>query len=639
MYRSVFSDELFLDAKAALPIIKSWGSDYVDFRGMVNGKGIEYQNDEELYELKALLDDLGLKVGVLQSSLCKVHLPDRERQQKEQEKLEGLIRASNILNCKLARSFFYWQPEEVDNNLFGQLAVRPDLMTGVLECFAPIRHRAQEAGLILGFENCGLTCDEAIAFLNALNIPEWGLAWDVSNDLDLVNENDYSSHFIKCIKRSVLVHCKAVSIIKDIQRDESKNTSKSLVPWKRVLRGIAASNKDLPISVETHNPRDSKFNAEEASKRCFDLLNNAWPSGAPGSSIEEAVAISPLIEYPPCPFLDNPVRFVVVGLGMGRSRARQITTNPAIKLMGVCDINYEKARTVGEELNVPYSDDINVFLNDPKVEVMYVVTPTGLHSEISELCLNAGKHVLTTKPMDVSLEACDSAIALAKSKGLLLGVDYDNRHTPQMMELVEANKKGYFGRILSANINLYISRDQKYYDENGAWRGTYRYDGGGAMSNQGVHEVDRILEVLGMPKRVRAGMARQTHFIEAEDYGWSEWDYGTGIVMRYASTTSYPIPTWYARIEIHGTDGAYVYSSGGPEGDHSWWSKRDGDWSEKAPYPFKQRWRAGSDNFANSVRTGEPLSISGEVGRKARAILDAIYNSARGNGDWQDVVW
>ena len=45
MYRSVFSDELFLDAKLALPIIKSWGSEYVDFRGMVNGKGIEFQTD------------------------------------------------------------------------------------------------------------------------------------------------------------------------------------------------------------------------------------------------------------------------------------------------------------------------------------------------------------------------------------------------------------------------------------------------------------------------------------------------------------------------------------------------------------------------------------------------------------------
>jgi predicted dehydrogenase len=434
------------------------------------------------------------------------------------------------------------------------------------------------------------------------------------------------------------MHAKAVAIIPDLLRDSSRDISKFLVPWDRVLRGAAATGRDIPLSVETHNPRESKFTHEEATRKVFDLLKANMPSGAPGS-VEDAVREIPKFDFPPCPYEDNPVRFVVVGMGMGRNRAIHITRNPGIKLVGVCDINLEKAKAAGEQLGVKYSDDINVFLKDPEVEVMYVVIPTGLHCEVAEQCLRAGKHVLTTKPMDVSLEACDSAIALAKEKGLLFGVDFDMRHSSEMMELVEAQRKGYFGRILSVNINLYICRDQKYYDENGAWRGTYRYDGGGSMSNQGVHEVDRILEVIGMPKRVRAGIKTQTHFIEAEDYGWSEWDYGNGMVVRYASTTSYPVPTWYARIEIHGTDGAYVDTNGGPEGNHTWWSKKDGIWEEKAPYPFKRRWRAGSDNFANSVRTGAPLSISGEVGRKSRAILDAVYRSAKGSTDWVEVVW
>ncbi|MGI5899549.1 MAG: Gfo/Idh/MocA family oxidoreductase [Christensenellales bacterium] len=627
MYLSVFTDELFMDAKAALPIIKSWGADYVDFRGLVNGKGIEYQTDEELSELKAQMDELGLKVGALQSSLCKVHLPDEDRQKKEMEKLEGLIRACEILDCKLVRSFFYWQPDEVDHSLFGQLAVRPDLMAGVLERFTPIKNRAREAGLIIGFENCGTTCDEVLAFLGALNVPEWGLAWDPSNDLSLIEEDRWAQHFAKCIKKSLLMHCKAVSIVDGMIKVKT--------PWERILRGVAASRKELPISVETHNPKNSPHTHEEASRLVFESLKKAWPSGAPGS-IEEAVAVSEA-EYPPCPFADNPVRFVVVGLGMGRNRVMQMIKNPAIKLLGVCDINLQKAKELGEQIGVKYSDDINVFLNDPQVEVMYIVTPTGLHCSIAEQCLNTGKHVLTTKPMDVSVENCDSAIRLAKEKGLLLGVDFDMRHTAQMMELVEASKRGWFGRILSANINLYIDRKQKYYDENGAWRGTWRYDGGGSMCNQGVHEIDRLLEVIGMPLRVRAGIATQTHFIETEDYGWSEWDYGNGMVVRFASTTSYPVPTWYARIEIHGTAGAYVYTNGGPEGNHTWWAKDDGTWHEKAPYPFVRRWRAGSDNFANSVRTGEHLSISGDVGRKSRLILDAIYDSARGDGDWVDV--
>ena len=637
MYRAVFSDELFMDAKEALPIIKSWGCEYVDFRGMVNGKGIEFQTDEELYELKAQMDSLGLKMGVFQSSLCKVHLPDEDRQKKELEKLEGLIRATDILGSKLVRSFFYWQPDEVDHSLYGQLAVRPDLMTPVVDMFRPVLNRAREAGLIIGFENCGITCDEVLAFLNVINVPEWGMAWDPSNDLMHVPADKHDAHFVKCLKKTVLMHCKAVAIVDDLIPDGKRDLSEHRVPWVRVLRGAHATGRNIPVSVETHNPKDSNYTHVEASKKVYDLLGKAWPASAAAGSIEDAVKAPVEVEYPPCPFLDDPVRFVIVGMGMGRNRANHIVTNPAIKLMGVCDIDLNKAKEVGELLDVKYSDDITVFLNDPQVEVMYLVVPTGLHCKLAEQCLNAGKHVLTTKPMDVSVDNCDRAINLAKEKGLLLGVDFDMRHSAEMMELVEASKRGWFGRVLSASVSLYIDRKQKYYDENGGWRGTWSLDGGGPLCNQGVHEIDRLLEVLGMPKRVRASMSTQTHFIETEDIGRSEWDYENGLIVRFASTTSYPVPTWYARIEIHGTAGAYVYTNGGPEGNHVWWAKDDGVWNETAPYPFKRRWRSGSDNFANSVRTGEPLSISGEVGRKSCVILEAIYASAKGNGDWVDL--
>ena len=89
----------------------------------------------------------------------------------EMEKLEGIIRASKILDTKLVRSFFYWQHDQTDPAC-GELAMRPDALAQVLEMFAPIAKRAKEAGLILGFENCGVTPDEVICVLEALNVPE-----------------------------------------------------------------------------------------------------------------------------------------------------------------------------------------------------------------------------------------------------------------------------------------------------------------------------------------------------------------------------------------------------------------------------------------------------------------------------------
>jgi len=627
MYQSIFTDELFMDAGEAIKIIHGWGSQYVDFRGMINGKGIEYQTDDELAELKTKLDKLGLKAGVLQSSLCKVHLPDKERQSNELKKLEGLIRASEVLDCKLVRSFFYWQPYESDPDLCGQLAVRPDLMTAVLDMFAPVAKRAREAGLVIGFENCGVTCDEVFAFLGALRVQEWGLAWDPSNDLPLVARDRWAAHFIKCIKRTQLVHVKAISIVPDMIEVET--------PWKNILSGLAATGRDIPVSVETHNPVNSKYSHEEASKLCFQQIKSNWPSGVPGS-IESAVA-GVEFEYQPCPFADDPVRFVVAGLGMGRQRALEISQNPATKLVGVCDVNPAKASEAGEQLNVPFSEDINVFLQDENVEAVYIVTPTGLHCEIAEKCLNAGKHVLVTKPMDVCSESCESAVKLADEKGLLLAVDFDSRFSPEMMELIEASHNGWFGQVLSANLTLYVDRSQDYYNENGGWRGTWRYDGGGAMSNQGIHEVDRMMAVLGMPKRVRGSIRTQIHSIEAEDLGWAEWEYENGMIARFQSTTNFPVPAWATRFEIIGTEGTSIHASGGPEGKQTWWAQKGGEWKAEAPYPQKRRWRNGSDNFANAIRTGDPPGVPGNIGLLSRKILDAIYESARGDGDWVDL--
>jgi len=629
MLISVFTDELYMDASKALPIIAGWGCRTVDFRGNINGKGIEYQTDDELRALRKQMDDLGLKAGVLQSSLLKVHLPGEERIAVEMEKLEGLIRASDILGTKLVRAFFGWQPEEVDVSKIGSLVVMPDMFQRVLNAFRPFAEQASQAGLIFGFENCGVTPPEIFALLDALNLPGWGLAWDVSNHWELVpsiNEPKAQKEYIlACLKRSNMIHVKATSILPELEGVK--------IDWPRILRGVAALQVEgMPVSVETHNPRKSPFTNEEATRLTYAAITAAVPLQAP-TGLEEAVGerIAFMRSY-----ADNPVRFVVVGLGMGRFRAAQLKGTPGCELVGVSDIVADRAKEAGEFFNVPWATDIQVFLDDPNVEVMYVVTPTGNHCETAIRCMRAGKHVLTTKPMDSEAGACRAAIAEAKKQGVLFGVDFDLRHENPLLSLVEANRRGYFGRVLSATVSLKVMRNQKYYDANGAWRGTFRLDGGGAMSNQGIHEVDRLICVLGMPKRVTGYTATQAHVIEAEDLGCGIWEYESGAVATFYSTTCYPAETWYARVEIHGTAGAYIYETGGANPAAERWLV-DGKWSPAAPHFVAPTYSQGSDNFASAVRLGVPLTGPGEEGLKSRVVLDAMYKSAKSGGAWVDV--
>ncbi len=625
MYISIFSDELYLDVYEALPILRSWGMTHVDFRGRIGGKAIEDLTEEELIALKRALDENGLKAGVIQSSLCKVHLPDEARMEKEMKKLEGIIRASRILETKLVRSFFCWQHDQNDPAC-GELATRPDALSEVLTLFRPVAKRAREAGLILGFENCGVTPDEVICVLDALGVPEWGMAWDVSNMFELLPEakGDCVAYFTKALQYANMVHVKARGVPAIPELNYKK------VPWDRVLAGVAVTGKDMPVSVETHVPKDSGLDHLETSRRVYEFIRKTVPASAPG---DMRSALTPKLTFDR-PYKDDPVRMVVVGLGMGKNRCAQIAETTGIRLYGVCDTNEEKARAVGEMYGVPYSTDMDVFLRDPAVEVMYIVTPTGTHCDLAKRCFEAGKNVLTTKPMDANYKKCDEAIAMAREKGLLFGVDFDLHFRGPLSELENAVKGGFFGkRILSANVTLNIKRSQEYYDENGKWRGTWALDGGGAFSNQGIHEIDRLITIMGVPDEVRAITARQTFDIEAEDYGVTEWRYKNGATARFAVTTSYPASSWYVRLEVYGDEGAYLNVSGGAEGSRIAWFK-NGKWTEEAPFPYTRKWRQGSDNFAYCLRTGAALAVTAEDGRRARYVLDKMYESAKTGGGW-----
>ena len=629
MYISVFTDELKKEVTSVLPIYAEWGMKYVDFRGLVNGMPIEKQSEKQLKELKAQLDDLGLKTGVIQSSLCKVHLPDAERQKSEMEKLDGIIRASEILDCKLVRSFNFWQHKMDDSDL-GALAVRPDELSKVLEMFYPFAQKAKEAGLVFSFENCGQTPDEVITFLEALNVPEWGMAWDVSNMFEILPEaqGDCTDYFTKALKYANMVHVKSRGVPALPELEYKK------VPWDRVLRGVMASGKDMPVSIETHLPAEAKtlMNEQEATERCYQYIKKVWPESAPGD-MKEALSETNAFERP---YKDDPVRMVVVGLGKGKGRCGEIEKISGIKLVGVCDINEEKAKATGEQFGVPYSTDIHVFLNNPDVEAVYVVTPTGTHCKIAQQCLKAGKHVLVTKPMDVNHEICEQTKKLAQEKGLLFACDFDMHFRGPLTELRDAVKDNYFGKVKSANIILNILRTEKYFEANGHWRGTWALDGGGALSNQGIHELDRIITLFGMPQKVRCTTYTQTHDIEVEDLGICEMLYENGMIDRLSSTTSYPASTWYTRIEVFGDKGAYLSTAGGPEGNHIYWWQA-GAWSEQSPYPFKKEWAIAADNFANAIRTGEPLVVTADNGIQSRYLLDKCYQSAENDGSWVEV--
>ena len=630
MELSIFTDETGLDLEKAIPLIRNWGLKNVDLRSLIFQRPLEKLTDEQLEDVKKLLDANGLKVTCLQSSLGKVHLPGKERLAEEMEKLDRIIRASEILDCRLVRSFFFWQPPNgQEKEGIGELAVRPDVLARVMELFLPFAEKAKKAGLIFAFENCGCTKEECFRMIDALDIPGWGFAWDPKNSWmhdKAEREKDLDSYLKKMAERTNCVHVKSTGTIWFAGQFDP-------IPYEKIFKDLEEKGFNGPVSLETHNFNPDLTNAE-ACAQVLEVVRKAWPSAAAGAQQESCSLNAAKVTRE---YADHPVRFGVVGLGMGHNRATEMTQTPGIRLIQVCDLREDRCKRTSEALQVPTTREFDDLLKNPEIEAIMVMNETGRHAELALRALEAGKHVLLTKPMEMSLERCDEMIASAKEKNLLLGMDHCRRLRPSVQSLKTAAENGYFGRMLSASVTLKINRTMEYFRENGGWRGTRALDGG-VLSNQTIHHLDELLYLFGMPEAVRCDAWTQTHDIEMEDLGLALWKYADGTIVNICATTSYPQASWYYQMELHGTEGAYIHREGGAEKSPVTLYFKNNAWTEKAPFPRECPYLNSMDSFASALRCGTPLLTTAQEGRNAVRMICAMYESAyEQNGEWVKV--
>lgn len=308
------------------------------------------------------------------------------------------------------------------------------------------------------------------------------------------------------------------------------------------------------------------------------------------------------------------VGFVVVGLGMGSARAKEITQIPEAKLVAVVDIDVERARKVSEELSVPYSTDFREFLDRADVDVVMVMTPSGLHAEVGVECARAGKNVLVTKPIEASLERADWLISECEKAGVVLACDFASRFVPDNRKMKYAVENGYFGKLILGEARLKWFRAQSYYE---GWHGTWRYDGGGSLINQTIHWMDILLWLMGDVKSVCGKVGVMGHDIEAEDIGLALIEFQNGALGSVLGTTTFP-DSLYSRVEIHGNEGGAITENN----KLVFWKT-----PEEVEYDYTGPKNAMED-IIGALREGRKPLVDGQEARKSLELVKAIYKSS-----------
>ena len=315
--------------------------------------------------------------------------------------------------------------------------------------------------------------------------------------------------------------------------------------------------------------------------------------------------------------------FAVVGLGMGRNRARQVVETEGAELRAVVDLNEALAREVGAEMGCEWCSDLDDVLGRGDVDVVFVMTPSGLHAKIGVQAITAGKHVVTTKPMDVSTAACDELIRAADAAGVLVGVDYQSRYVDNNVRVAAALAQGMLGKPILGEVRFKWFRSQDYFAHGNGWRGTWAMDGGGSLANQGSHLIDLLLWFMGAPTRVYGETAIMNHEIETEDIGQAILNFESGAKGGILGTTTFPEGPYFS-AEVHGTEGGVLIDAA-----LSGEMRVFGDGLEEKLQAIDNPLANVVEDVVSALNEGTPLRVDGREGRRTVALLENIYRSSR----------
>ncbi|MFO0907740.1 MAG: Gfo/Idh/MocA family oxidoreductase [Isosphaeraceae bacterium] len=338
--------------------------------------------------------------------------------------------------------------------------------------------------------------------------------------------------------------------------------------------------------------------------------------------------------------------FGIIGCGMiAEFHTRAINEIPGSRVVAVYDTKLANAERIaqlaGEGCRTFSSLDEMLAL--PEIDVVSVCTPSGAHMNPGVACAQAGKHVIVEKPLEITVPRCDAIINACDRAGVRLCAIFPSRFSEANLALKTAIDTGRFGKLTLGDTYVKWYRTQEYYDS-GGWRGTWALDGGGALMNQAIHNVDLLQWLMGDVASVFAMTDTLAHTrIEVEDTAVAVLRFKNGALgVIEAATSAYP--GLLKRTEIHGDRGSARIE----QDDVTLWDFQVKVPSDSAIHAAMSAgasgFKAGASDprgithlghrdqisdFLQAIDEGRAASVDGREGRKAVEIIRAIYYSAR----------
>lgn len=329
------------------------------------------------------------------------------------------------------------------------------------------------------------------------------------------------------------------------------------------------------------------------------------------------------------------MRVGMIGTGAISNMHARALKNIGYQLTVCTDVNEEAGKRFADSFGCQFVRTYEEVCRHPEVDYVDVCTFPDFRLQPIEICAETKKHVQVQKPISTSVETARKMVDTAKRGGIILGVVSQHRFDDSTVFLKKAIAEGRLGKILQADAYVKWYRSTEYYSR--PIKGSWATEGGGALINQAVHQVDILLHLIGAVKEVTGyWQLGAMHKIESEDVVNAMLRYeggATGVIQ--ASTAFWP--GYSERVEIHGTKGTAIIT-----GDKlTAWDVRD---DEGEPAPVEKQVMSGASDpmaipltpferqfldFGEACKAGREPMISGEEGLRALEVVTSIYRSCR----------
>ncbi len=326
-----------------------------------------------------------------------------------------------------------------------------------------------------------------------------------------------------------------------------------------------------------------------------------------------------------------PKKMGVALLGLGRYATGQLA--PALQatqscyLAGVVSGHPEKAaqwqKTYSlKDSNLYNYDNFDKIIDNPDIDIVYVVTPPALHPQFVIRAAKAGKHVISEKPMATSVADCQAMIDACQQANVKLSIGYRLHFDPYLKELMRLQREKDFGDFMK------MTGDRGFVFGNHAWRVEKKLAGGGPMMDLGIYIVQAACMATGQtPVAVTAyedPKQRPELFNEVEETIHFKLEFPNGAVCDAVTSYNHDHDTFRA------------------EGDKGWYDFQANAFSykvgtvvsSKGPVHFSAPVQQAlhMDDFVDCIRRDRQSEVPGEMGLRDMKIITAVYKSAANGG-------